>query len=95
MKAEEYIYKLPEDYVIKSETREKLDKLVHQLGLSNEQAQEFVDIHVELMEEYAAELAASTGQPSTLKTSYAPEGAADESDTKISQTSRAKYSKKI
>lgn len=54
MRVNEYTYKLPADYTIKPETREKLDKLVYQLGLSNEQAQEFIDLHVELMEEYAA-----------------------------------------
>lgn len=53
MKSAEYVYNLPEDYTMKPETRSKLDALVEKTGISNEDAQAFIDIHVELMEEYA------------------------------------------
>lgn len=51
--AEDYVYKLPEDYTMKPETRGKLDALVKKTRISNKDAQAFIDIHVELMEEYA------------------------------------------
>lgn len=54
MYAKYYTYKLPEDYTLKQETRLKLDALVNKTGLSNEDAQRFVDIHVELTEDYAS-----------------------------------------
>ena len=58
MKASEYNYKLPDDYTFPPEIREKLDDLVHKLGLSEEQAQAFIDIHVELTEDFAKRLTA-------------------------------------
>lgn len=87
MKSEEYKYELPEGYEFKPETREKIDTLVHRLGLSQEDMQEFINIHVELMEEYATGLE-SVGNSESATASYAPE------ETLSSQPRRAKYSSK-
>lgn len=57
--ASTYVYTLPEDYTIKPQHREKLDKLVDRLGLSNAAAQEFIDLHVEITEDVVEELEAA------------------------------------
>jgi len=51
MNATEYTYVLPEGYELKPEHRAKLDKLVEETGLSNEHAQAFVDLHIEIVSE--------------------------------------------
>lgn len=56
MQSRIYKYKLPEGYSLKPEHRDKLDKLVYGCYLSNPEAQAFLDLHVELMEEYATAL---------------------------------------
>lgn len=50
----DYVYKLPEDYVLEPKMRRKLDVFVGNANLTNVQAQKMVDLHVELVEEYAA-----------------------------------------
>lgn len=54
MEPEDYTYKLPSDYTMKPEHRAKLDKFVREYSLTNDEAQGLVDLHVELVEEYAA-----------------------------------------
>lgn len=61
MDPSKYVYKLPEDYEMKPEHREKLDDLVVKCQLTNEEAQELIDLHVELVEEYAKEMKKVTG----------------------------------
>lgn len=56
MEVSEYTYKLPDDYEMKPKHREKLDRLVTRFKLTNAEAQKAVDLHVELVEEYAKEL---------------------------------------
>lgn len=68
-KAEEFEYKLPEGYTMDVGLRAKLDKLVEKTGLSEEDAQAFVDLHVELMEDYAERAAEANGGTAE----YAPE----------------------
>jgi len=58
MTAKDFVYKLPDDYEIKPEHRAKLDKVMDELKASNELAQQLLDIHVEIMESFAAELSA-------------------------------------
>lgn len=53
MKSKTYIYFLPDDYELEGETRRKLDEFVDHVGMNNTQAQQMVDLHVELVEEYA------------------------------------------
>lgn len=53
MDTKSYIYRLPNDYTIEPSTRTKLDAITSKYKLMNEEAQEFVDLHVELVEEYA------------------------------------------
>lgn len=67
--AEEYDYKLPEDYTIDATIRAKLDALVERTGLSEEDAQAFIDLHVELTEDFVKRLT----EAQSLKTEYAPE----------------------
>lgn len=72
--AQYYEYKLPEDYVFKPDVRLKFDNLVDELYLSQIQAQRFLDLHVEMMEEYAEELEiANAGS----KAEYLPAGVVD------------------
>jgi len=61
LKASDYQYSLPEDYELNEETRKKLDALVDKAGLSNELAQEFLSLHVEIMEEFYITLQESLG----------------------------------
>lgn len=58
-KFDEYVYNLPEGYTMDEGLRTKLDKLVEKHELSEAEAQEFVDLHVELMEDYAERLTLS------------------------------------
>lgn len=58
MNTKDYIYKLPEGYEFKPEHREKIDAVMEKLGADNETAQELINIHVEIVEDYTAELAA-------------------------------------
>lgn len=60
MDTKAYVYKLPQGYEIKPGTRSKLDAITSKYKLMNEEAQEFVDLHVELVEEYAAEVGVYT-----------------------------------
>lgn len=62
MDAKDYKYNLPEDYELKPKHRAKIDALVEKAGMSNELAQEFIDLHVEITEEFAAELEAAHSQ---------------------------------
>lgn len=68
-KAKEYEYKLPEGYTMDVGLRTKLDKLVTKHKLSEAEAQEFIDLHVELTEDYAERLAEAQGGTAA----YAPE----------------------
>lgn len=65
----DYQYKLPEGYTMDITLREKLDKLVVDTGLTEAEAQKFIDLHVELTEDYAARLEEANGGQAT----YAPE----------------------
>lgn len=47
-----YEYTLPQGYFLRPETKVKLDALVNKCKLSQEDAQAFVDVHVELIAEY-------------------------------------------
>lgn len=53
MKVEEYTYELPPNYTLPHEARIELDRLVEKHAMTNEEAQEFIDLHVEFIEEYA------------------------------------------
>jgi len=92
MKAEKYTYILPEGYTIQPETRKQLDALVSRAGITNTLAQEFIDLHVTMMEEYAALIEAC--KPAVKVGVYQPEGVIAKSDTDISNSRRAKYGKK-
>lgn len=54
--ASAYTYKLPEDYTLEPQHRAKLDVLVAKTGLSEQDAQAFVDLHVELTEDFVDRL---------------------------------------
>lgn len=69
MNAAAYHYVLPDGYEFKPQTRAKIDALVEKTGLSNEDVQAFIDIHVELMEEYAAALEKSVSGEGLVLTS--------------------------
>jgi hypothetical protein len=56
MEPEKYIYELPDDYTMKFVHRVKIDKLVKEQNLTNEEAQRWIDLHVELVEEFAGEM---------------------------------------
>ena len=56
MEPEKYVYKLPDDYTMKFQHRVKIDKLVKEQNLTNEEAQEWIDLHVELVEELFGEM---------------------------------------
>lgn len=56
MKANQYTYNLPQDYVMQPQHRQKLDSFVIKHDLTNEEAQELVGLHVELVEEFAKEI---------------------------------------
>lgn len=52
MKApKDFVYHLPDDYIIKPHHRERLDKIMGELNATEEQAQEVIDLHVEIVEE--------------------------------------------
>lgn len=51
-----YRYKLPEDYVMQPEHRKQLDALVAKTGISNVDAQAFVDLHIDLTEDFVDRL---------------------------------------
>lgn len=70
-RAQYYEYQLPEDYEMKPETRLKFDALVDEAGLTEIQAQRFLDLHVELMEDYAERL--EEEKPSRKKSEYLPD----------------------
>lgn len=60
MTAKDFTYTLPEDYEMKPEHRAKLDAVFDEIGIKdNALAQKLIDIHVEIMEEYANELEAA------------------------------------
>lgn len=50
--AKDFEYSLPEGYTMEPDIRTKLDTLVDKTGLSNAEAQEFIDLHVELTEAF-------------------------------------------
>lgn len=56
MTAQKYTYSLPEDYILEPQFREKLDMLVEEAQMSNELAQKFVDLHIELTEDFVNRL---------------------------------------
>lgn len=68
-RAENYEYKLPEGYTMDTGLRQKLDALVDEAGMDETLAQRFVDLHVELVEDYAERLAEASGGT----TEYAPD----------------------
>lgn len=49
MKPSSYKYTLPEGFEIKPEHRKKLDALVKKTKLTNKQAQQFIDLHIEIL----------------------------------------------
>lgn len=51
MNASEYVYDLPLDYDLKPEHRSKLDAIVEKHKLTEADAQEIVDLHVEITED--------------------------------------------
>ena len=53
MDTSQYTYVLPEGYTMPEDKRVKLDKLTSNMKLTNIQAQKLVDLHVELVDEYA------------------------------------------
>lgn len=57
---ETYTYTLPEGYTMEPKFREKLDALVYEAGLSNELAQKFIDLHIELTEDFVQRLQEET-----------------------------------
>lgn len=70
MKPKDFVYELPEGYEFKPEHREKIDGIMEKLGVTdNALAQELIDIHVEIVEDYASEL-----QGAQLETTYKTEG---------------------
>lgn len=75
-KAQHYEYKLPEDFELTEPFRLKLDSIVDETGLTNQQAQQFVDLHVEMtndfVERFMAELASR--HQTSKKGKYHPEG---------------------
>lgn len=48
----EYTYTLPDGYTLEQPFRGKLDALVEEAVMSNELAQKFVDLHIELTEDF-------------------------------------------
>lgn len=55
MSPKDFIYDLPEDYVLSDDRRERLDSLMEKLNVTdNALAQELMDFHVEVVEEVAA-----------------------------------------
>lgn len=56
MTPEKYVYELPDGYVMKPQHREKLDGFVKEHDLTNVEAQGLIDLHVELVEEFATEM---------------------------------------
>lgn len=56
MRTENYTYILPGDYVLKDKHRRKLNIIANNSNMSNFQAQEVVDLHVEITEEFATEM---------------------------------------
>jgi len=67
-RAEEYTYELPDGYSMDKELRAKLDALVNKTALSENEAREFVALHIELMEDYADRL-----QTANKSAEYSPE----------------------
>lgn len=59
-RSENYDYKLPEGYEWHPELRQRFDALVDEAGLDELTAQRFLDLHVEMMEEYATNLEKET-----------------------------------
>lgn len=56
----DFIYELPDGYEFKPEHREKIDAILAKLGVTdNALAQELINVHVEIVENYAAELNAA------------------------------------
>jgi hypothetical protein len=65
----DYIYNLPKDYTLPDQFRAKIDEIVLQQGLSNKEAQAWVDLHVEITEDFVARLMQSsddTVQPADI-----------------------------
>lgn len=67
MHPKDFTYKLPEDYEFKPEHRAKIDAVMEKLGADNETAQELIDIHVEIVEDFA------TGLQAQLQSGYQSE----------------------
>lgn len=91
MEPHQYTYKLPEGYTLNHKHRSLLDILVGRHKMTNEEAQDFVDLHVEMIEEYAkgvAHLIADTLNPKP-KAKYQEEGTIKEPNTSSSR--KAKY----
>lgn len=56
MSAQDYEYELPEGFFIKPEHRILLDQMVDECGLSNEQAQKFISLHCEIVNDMLANM---------------------------------------
>lgn len=60
-KAQNYEYKLPEGYTMDETLRQRLDALVDAAQMSEPLAQQFINLHVELLEDYLVRLAEANG----------------------------------
>ncbi len=58
--AKDFVYKLPEGYTLPEQFRAKLDTLVDKTGMSNEDAQEFIDLHIAITEDFIHRLNEAT-----------------------------------
>lgn len=96
MNAESYIYTLPEGYVLRPEQRIKLDWLVNKCCLDNKEAQQFIDLHVEFMEEYAGAVALTiaTVLPKVPAAMQRTANTQPVTNDDTSKPSRKKYSRK-
>lgn len=63
-----YEYTLPEGYLMEQQFRDKLDALVTEAAMSNELAQKFVDLHIELTEDFVRRLQEAAAQETPAPT---------------------------
>lgn len=75
MSPKDFTYNLPDGYEFKPEHRAKVDSWMEKAGVTDNQvAQELIDIHVEIVEDFANELATLYGKEASLATNYETEG---------------------
>lgn len=60
--AKTYTYNLPDDYELTPEMRTKLDELVEETLLTNDEAQKFIDLHIEVMEKFVKDFQDAHGE---------------------------------